>query len=440
MWDRFKQRESVASKRGSALAMTAFLVVGTATISLGLLITTTASGKETRSLREQQAATLAAEAGINAAYVDFMAGGIGAVASENDPIQLGGATFFVESVDLGNDVTSLVATGLSDRAGARLQLVMRRAIEVTPLFAAFGDEGVTMDSNAFVDSYNSTGGSYASQKTNGGGNDRFANENGHVGSNANISLRSNSGIHGNATPGPSGSVSIVGSNAEVSGSTAAASGLQAMPALEIPSGTSSGNYTLSGTGSLGPGTFFFDEFELNSNSTLNVTGPITLVVNSANLNSNAEMWIDATNGGAEIFVIGDFIMNSNTMLSATSFDPADVTLNLNSDNVIDPDNEVDLDAVDFDSNAKLYGTIYAPNAYVEINSNFELFGAVVARRVHLDSNSKVHFDENLLDADEDVEPTVETLFWRELPYSRTGPQVTPSLVPTEQSIWQEQGY
>jgi hypothetical protein len=430
------QYDSKASKRGSALALTAFLVAGTATISLGLLITTSASGKESRGLREQQAASLAAEAGMNAAYVDFMAGGVGAVGTEANPMELGGATFFVDSVDLGDDITSLVATGVDNRSGARLQLVLRRTVEVTPLFAAFGDEGVSMDSNAFVDSYDSSDGDYASQRTNGSGNDRFANENGNVGSNANIGLRSNSGIHGDATPGPGGSVSIVG-NAEVSGATAAAAATQDMPPLEIPSGTSSGNFSLSGTGSLGPGTFFFDEFELTSNSTLNVTGPITLVVGSATLNSNAEMWIDATNGGAEIFVMDDFIMDSNTMMSATSFDPADLTLNLNSDNVIDPDSEVDLDAVDFDSNAKMYGTIYAPNAYVEINSNFELFGAVVARRVHLDSNSQVHFDENLMSADDNAEPTVETLFWRELPYTSTGQQYMPGLEPTEESAWQE---
>lgn len=380
---------------------------------------------------------LAAEAGMNAAYVDFMAGGIGAVGSEANPMELGGSTFFVDSVDLGDDITSLVATGLDNRSGVRLQLVLRRTIEVTPLFAAFGDEGVTMDSNAFVDSYNSSDGDYASQKVNGSGNDRWANENGNVGSNANIGLRQNSGIHGDATPGPSGSVSIVG-NAEVSGATAAATALQDMPPLDIPTGTSAGNYTVSGTSSLGPGTFFFDDFTISSNSTLNVTGPITLVVNSATLNSNAELWIDASNGGANIYVIDDFIMDSNTMLAATSFDPADVTLNLNSDNVIDPDNEVDLDAVDFDSNAKMYGTIYAPNAYVEINSNFELFGAIVARRVHLDSNSKIHFDENLMDQDEDEEPTVETLFWRELPYSHTGEQVTPSLEPADNGYGQEQ--
>ena len=41
------------------------------------------------------------------------------------------------------------------------------------------------------------------------------------------------------------------------------------------------------------------------------------------------------------------------------------------------------------------GTIYAPNAAIDIDSNFELFGAIVARSLHLDSDSKIHYDESL---------------------------------------------
>ena len=423
------------SREGSALALTAFMVAGTATISLGLLITTSAANKETRSLRENQSAALAAEAGLNAAYVDFVAGGIGAVGSEDQPLELGGSVFFVDSTDLGDDITSLIATGIDNSSGARLQLVLRRSVEITPLYAAFGDEGLTMDSNAHVDSYDSSDGDYDSQQVNGSGNSRYASTNGDIGSNANIELSSNSSVHGSAIPGPSGSTSVTG-NAFVTGATLPAPSLQEMPPLEIPTGTSAGNFSVSGTESLGPGTFFFDRFVLDSNSTLNVTGPITLVINTMQLNSNAEMLLDAAAGGADIYVLNDFVLSSNTLLSSLTQDPADITLNLNSDNVIDPDLEVDLDEVDFDSNAKMYGTIYAPNAYVEINSNFELFGAVIARRVHLDSNSQIHFDENLMDSDEDAVPTIETLFWRKLPYSHTGEQITPTMTPTDASIWQ----
>ena len=76
-----------------------------------------------------------------------------------------------------------------------------------------------------------------------------------------------------------------------------------------------------------------------------------------------------------------------------------------SDNVIDPDQEVDLDEVDFDSNTEVWGTVYAPNAVVEIDSNLELFGSLVARRVILDSNCQIHYDEAL--AEEGPNASVE---------------------------------
>ena len=92
-----------------------------------------------------------------------------------------------------------------------------------------------------------------------------------------------------------------------------------------------------------------------------------------------------------------------------------VRINLLSDNVINPEVLVDLDDVDFNSNSKIYGTIYAPNAKVTIDSNFQLFGAMLAREIDLDSNCFIHFDEDLLNATASGPPMFETLCWRELP-------------------------
>ena len=98
--------------------------------------------------------------------------------------------------------------------------------------------------------------------------------------------------------------------------------------------------------------------------------------------------------------------------------PADISLYLDSDNIINPGVDVDLDelnTVELDSNAELYGTIYAPNAAIDIDSNFQLFGSVVARRVHLDSNAKIHFDESLLLVHASASSGFETICWRVLP-------------------------
>jgi len=95
-----------------------------------------------------------------------------------------------------------------------------------------------------------------------------------------------------------------------------------------------------------------------------------------------------------------------------------VRLNLLSDNVINPDEEVDLDDVDFESNAELHGVVYAPNAHVEIDSNFQLFGSLVARSVRLSSWSRIHFDEALREVDGDESESGFTrLTWRERPVS-----------------------
>ena len=114
----------------------------------------------------------------------------------------------------------------------------------------------------------------------------------------------------------------------------------------------------------------------------------------------------------------DFVMNSNTTISAQNGVPGDLALFLNTNNIVDPDVNVDLDYVDFDSNAVLYGTVYAPNAHVEINSNFELYGSLVGKSVHLDSNSYVHFDEALMDAgDGAAGADYLRVSWRERPVS-----------------------
>jgi hypothetical protein len=79
---------------------------------------------------------------------------------------------------------------------------------------------------------------------------------------------------------------------------------------------------------------------------------------------------------------------------------------------------VDVDLLDFDSNAKMYASIYAPNALVEINSNFELFGALMAKELILDSNCKIHYDESLAEADIYSTTNFEVIGWREKGYGQ----------------------
>jgi hypothetical protein len=222
-------------------------------------------------------------------------------------------------------------------------------------------------------------------------------------------------VWGNATSGPGATTTVLG-NAVCFGSTNPATEPISFPPIVVPSYPSLGAWSINGAATLPPGDYQYTGFMIRANSSLTVTGPANIVVDNFTMRSGAQLIVDATNGPVEIWVIDDFIINSNTLIAATDFKPAAIEVNLLSDNVIDPNVVVDLDVVDFDSNARLFGTIYAPNANIAIDSNFELFGSLVARSVDLDSNSRIHFDESLAADRGDVEIVWQRVAWRALPY------------------------
>ncbi|MDA1265498.1 MAG: hypothetical protein O2816_10515 [Planctomycetota bacterium] len=362
--------------------------------------------------RNEVGARFLAEAGL-AESVDALRRGAEPNLGQNGaPVDCGTGSFWVAVTDEGSGRFALVSTGMQGRAACRVELVIEGAESNLWSYGAFGDLGLRMESNAHVDSYDSGDGYSAG---NGSGNDKWDKANGHVGANGNVTLESNAAVYGNAVPGPAGST-VLNGNSTVSGATAPNTQVVELPPIEVPSIASTGDWFPSGTVSLGGGDHAFDAFELDGNSTLTITGPARIVCDNMYLESNSSIVVDATLGGVEFYVRDDFVMNSNTLIASTELIPADVAMYLETNNIIDPDADVDLDEVDFDSNAKLYGTVYAPNAHVEINSNFELFGALVAKSVHLDSNSYIHFDEALLDQGDDSSSGQFTrVCWRELP-------------------------
>ena len=403
-------------RRGSALVMVALMLSIVAVLSVSLVSANVAANREQRQLRNSLSSMYASEAGVGAAIFDLEHGGDGNLGANGEPATFGSDTYWVQTTDLGDGYFSVQSTGTTNRTQTRVELIVRTAVSGFFRWGAFGDESLTMDSNAQVDSYDSTIGSYASQNVNGDGSSSYANDNGDVGSNADVAVDSNVKVWGNLVPGPRHSATVTG-NAKVSGSTTPAKNPMDMPALEIPVIANSGSLVVGTNGSkvLASGEYNFTSFTLGKGANMTIIGPATIVCDDWELLSNSELYVDATNGGVEIYVIDDFILNSNTLITSLTNSPADIEINLESDNIINPDLNVDLDSVDFESNAQLYGTIYAPNAAIEINSNFELFGSVVARSVHLDSNSRIHYDESLGAADGGEGNDYEAVCWRVRP-------------------------
>jgi hypothetical protein len=237
-------------------------------------------------------------------------------------------------------------------------------------------------------------GTYASQATNGSGSDQHADTDGDVGSNGDITLDQNSHVWGDANCGPDGTTTVLG-NAVVAGSTTPAPEALELEPIVVPSYASNGDKTISANSTIAAGNYYWPTFVCNTNKTVTLTGPSTIVVNNFTLRGGSAFVIDPTNGPVTLYVIDNFVLNSNSQMYSTRYYPGDLRVNMISDNIADPDVAIVLDTIDFASNTKMWAALYAPNALLTINSNFALYGALIARQVDLDSNAFIHYDESL---------------------------------------------
>lgn len=384
--------------------MVGLTVTVLATLSMAMVLVTNASHRNSEASKREVAALYAAEAGVTLAVFDLEQGGTGTLGGAGAPMVYDESVYWVEATDLGNGLTSLVSTGVDNDAGYRVEVVVEDTSSGMFRWGAFGDDQMTLDSNARTDSYDSSAGSYASQMVNKSKGKKYGKAGGHVGSNGGISLDSNAAVFGDAVPGPSSSVNTKG-NSTVSGATTPAPEPVPLAPINLPAIPMSGSWNVGGSKSLPSGDHGYKSLTIDSNSKLTVTGPATLAIQNLVVDSNGEFIVDASGGPVEIYVTDDFVLNSNAIMASKTYTPSDISVYLLSNNIKGSD------TVDFDSNSQLYGTLYAPDALVEINSNFELFGAAMAKRVHLDSNSQIHFDEALLNG-AGGNPELEAVLWR----------------------------
>jgi predicted acyltransferase (DUF342 family) len=399
----------LGERAGSALLFVVVLLGGISVLSLSLMVSVSSNNKERKTSQASINSIYVCEAALGESIADISAGGDGNLGGEKNQVAYGEASYWVTAVDQGGGVFALTATGTENSDRTRVEMLVRRQNGSFWQWGAFGDEGLTMDQNASVDSYDSSLGIYEDQDVNGSGANKYASSDGDVGSNGDITLKQNTTVYGDAAAGPT-STTTVDTNSTVTGSTTPSPDLVALPALTFPTPVSSGDWTTSGGESLPAGTHAYDTLEVNG--TLTITGPAVVVVTNMTLRSNSLIEVDATGGPVELWVENDFVMNSNSEIRSQDLDPADIEVYLNSDNVLDPNTNVTVATIELNSNTKLYGTIYAPNARIEIDSNFQLYGAIVARHVHMDSYSKVHYDESLANTGGTGSNSFETLCWR----------------------------
>jgi hypothetical protein len=132
---------------------------------------------------------------------------------------------------------------------------------------------------------------------------------------------------------------------------------------------------------------------------LTIKGPATLVVDHFNTNSNSGVVVDNSAGPVTIYGTGYFRLDSNSTVSSVSKKPSDIQIYITTNNYTEVGSSATVDTlkpVKIGSNAALYATVYAPNAFVTLDSNGGFFGSIIAKLISMDSNFGIHFDEDLL--------------------------------------------
>ena len=232
--------------------------------------------------------------------------------------------------------------------------------------AFVGLEDIKFSGGAYADSYNSNSGPYTVAT---------ARQAANLCSNVSIRLTQGAKVKGDAHPGPGQTVAA----GTVTGSTTPLTGTLTLPPVNfgnvatvnsngsIPKTAqgktvlSSGAFTMSGNNdilALPGGIYYFKSFNLSSNGTINMQGPVV------------------------IYCTGQFKITSGKF-SYPPNRPRDLVIYSSGTNV------------DLSGDLPFYGVIYAANADIKRNGDSELYGAFYGRTLDIQNAFGIHFDESL---------------------------------------------
>jgi len=270
-----------------------------------------------------------------------------------------GTTFFIIDKISNSRFTS---TGvINEGAGSWKEVRVAFSYSIPSLFdyALFGGRVIVIGNNALVDSYSSSG-----QATDG--------ENGNVGTN-------------------SDDLSGISDKADIHGEVEIIAGKDMTPPT-LPAGadswtdaTSIVNFTSNNqTHTLSGGNYKADQMYISNNSSLIISGDVTLyVAGTANASNNSILSI-LPGASLAIYAGGNVDLSNNSLLNGSG-KPADFLIYGLST----------CTGIQLSNNSETRGAIYAPAASIVAGNNQEFYGAMVGDQMTLNNNGKVHYDEDL---------------------------------------------
>lgn len=266
-------------------------------------------------------------------------------------------------------------------------------------FAAFGDDGIMIDQDVEIDSYDSRNGAY--------GNPGNAGSEGDIGTNSVVDsaiyIDQNADISGDALSGYESDpdqVITTDPNANIDGEKRALPVPIEFPQIIPPEGlTPMGDYSMSGTDSI----FFsgqYGSFTMENNSVVTIEDDVILYI-TGDFYMDQNSRLDIADGASLQIIMGSgsFEMDQSSTMNNLSQDPTKFVLF---------GTESFTGDIYIDQSSEFYGAIYAPNAFVELDQGNGFYGAIIAKEILFDQTTVLHYDKALEDLE--ILPSMGSLY------------------------------
>jgi len=274
--------------------------------------------------------------------------------------------------------------------------------------ALFGDTGMELSGNSFVDSYDSRLGKYGLDKETGFNN---IGSEGHIATNGtfygSITLENNATVNGNAMIGDNGDPEniLVLNNSELTGEKTALSSPQPMLPVPPPVGlVFKGGYSLEGgfeEDKKGKMKFKggkdiitesgeYSAFIISEKSEVKIIGDVILYITGELTMENKAKFKVEKGSSLQIYLGGTFNQNNNSKFDNKSKDPTALSI-LGTDDFSS--------SMTWYSNSDFYGTVYLPQSTLDLSSNIDIYGSMMANYIDVASNARIHYDKALEEVD-----------------------------------------
>ena len=244
----------------------------------------------------------------------------------------------------------------------------------------FGDDGVILKGQGYIDSYHSTNAPWVSQGQ---------MKNGSIATNAKgtgaISLVGQGKVYGNASVGPEGNPNTditISGQGEITGTKGAVSEKKDLTAKQAPDGGIP--LTLSGTMTLPGGTYRVDSVNLAGQNVVTINGNVTMVVDHTFKTAGQSKLLINEGASLTLYVAGNIDMAGQGI----------VNQNQKPEKVLVYGTETCTD-VKLAGQSVLYAALYTPKAIATFTGQADIFGSVITKKITVTGQGSIHYDESL---------------------------------------------